>query len=119
MRNHPAMAHIHGESAMTARSLAPAAFLTAVLLMGCSSVQPDPGAPGRAGAAAGACNADAVAWAVGQPSNQEVMGRVWRESGAGLIRPIAPGQAVTRDLRPDRVNVHVDGNNIITRVSCG
>ncbi len=104
---------------MTARSLAPAAFLGAVLLAACSSVQPDPGAPGRAGAAAGACNADAVGWAVGQPANEEVFARVWRESGAGLIRPIAPGQAVTRDLRPDRVNLHIDGNNTITRISCG
>ena len=104
---------------MTARIPASAAFLASLLLAACSSVQPDPGAPGRAGAAAGACNADAVAWAVGQPANQDVMGRVWRESGAGLIRPIGPGQAVTRDLRPDRVNVHIDGSNTITSVSCG
>jgi len=93
--------------------------LAAVLLAACSSVQPDPGAPGRAGAAAGACHAEAVAWAVGQQAEQKVMGRVWRESGAGLIRPIGPGQAVTRDFRPDRVNVEIDGNNTITRVSCG
>lgn len=98
---------------------APAACLALALLGACSSVQPDPGAPGRAGAASGACNADAVAWAVGQPANETVMGRVWRESGAGLIRPIAPGQAVTRDFRPDRVNVHIDRDNAITAVSCG
>jgi len=93
--------------------------LAVVLLAACSSVQPDPGAPGRAGAAAGACHAEAVAWAVGQQAEQKVMGRVWRESGAGLIRPIGPDQAVTRDFRPDRVNVEIDGNNTITRVSCG
>ncbi|HRF84890.1 MAG: hypothetical protein J0L89_09290 [Xanthomonadales bacterium] len=104
---------------MTARALAPAAFLCTVLLAACSSVQPDPGAPGRAGAAAGACNADAVRWAVGQPADENVMARVWRESGAGLIRPIGPGQAVTRDLRPDRVNVHIDRANAITAVDCG
>ena len=104
---------------MTARALAPAAFLCTVLLAACCSVQPDPGAPGRAGAAAGACNADAVRWAVGQPADENVMARVWRESGAGLIRPIGPGQAVTRDLRPDRVNVHIDRANAITAVDCG
>jgi hypothetical protein len=103
-------------------SLRPAvlpAFLAAFLLASCSSVQPDPGAPGRAGAAGGACNATPVAWAVGQQAEQDVMGRVWRESGAGLIRPIGPGQAVTRDFRPDRVNVEIDAKNTITRVSCG
>jgi hypothetical protein len=44
---------------------------------------------------------------------------VWHESGAGLIRPIGPDTAVTRDFRPDRVNVEIDRNNTITRVSCG
>ncbi len=66
----------------------------------------------------GVCNAEAVAWAVGQPATQEVMARVWRESGAGLVRPIAPGQAVPRDARADRLNVHIDAGNIITRVYC-
>ena len=103
---------------MLLRTATPAACL-AMLLGACSSIQPDPGAPGRAGAAAGACNAEAVAWAVGQPANEAVMGRIWRESGAGLIRPIAPGQAVTRDFRPDRVNVHIDRDNTITSVGCG
>ena len=62
---------------------------------------------------------EAVAWAVGQPADEAVMARVWRESGAGLIRPIAPGQAVTRDFRADRVNVHIDRDNRISAVSCG
>lgn len=105
---------------MTLRSpVVPAAFLAAVLLAACSSVQPDPGVPGRAGAAAGTCHAERVAWAVGQPANEEVVARLWRESGAGLARPIGPGQAVTRDFREDRINFEIDGNNIITRVSCG
>jgi hypothetical protein len=42
-----------------------------------------------------------------------------RESGAGQLRPIAPGQATTRDLRPDRVNVFVDASNAIVRITCG
>ena len=104
---------------MTLRSAASFALLASIALAACSSVQPDPGTPGRNAAAAGACNAGPVAWAVGQQAEQDVMARVWRESGAGLIRPIGPGQAVTRDLRPDRVNVHIDGSNTITSVSCG
>ena len=96
-----------------------AAILATNLLAACSSVQPAPGTPAQLGAAAGACDAGPVAWAVGKPAEQATMGRVWRESGAGLIRPIGPGQVVTRDFRPDRVNVEIDGNNVITRVTCG
>ena len=100
-----------------------AALAAAVLLAACASVQPDPGTPGRnanaAAAASGACKAEPVAWAVGKQAEQEVMARVWRESGAGLIRPIGPDTAVTRDYRPDRVNVNIDKNNTITSITCG
>ena len=54
---------------MSLRTALPATGL-ALLLAACSSIQPDPGAPGRAGAAAGACHAEAVAWAVGQPADR-------------------------------------------------
>ena len=104
---------------MTLRSAASFALLASIVLAACSSVQPDPDTPGRNAAAAGACNAGPVAWAVGQQAEQDVMARVWRESGAGLIRPIGPGQVVTRDFRPDRVNVEIDANNTITRITCG
>jgi hypothetical protein len=36
-----------------------------------------------------------------------------------LIRAIAPGQGVTRDDRRDRINVHVDGGNVITGIDGG
>ena len=104
---------------MTLRSAASFALLASIALAACSSVQPDPGTPGRNAAAAGACNAGPVAWAVGQQAEQDVMARVWRESGAGLIRPIGPGQVVTRDFRPDRDNVEIDANNTTTRITCG
>ena len=104
---------------MHARTAALPALLAATLLAACASVQPDPGAPGHFGSAAGACNAVPVAWAVGKQAEQDVMRRVWHESGAGLIRPIGPDTAVTRDFRPDRVNVEIDRNNTITRITCG
>jgi len=89
-------------------------------LAGCApatSLQPE--SPGPQISGSGACHADKVAWAVGKEGNQQVMGQVWKQSGAGLIRPIAPDQAVTRDFKPDRINVHLDGNNIITALDCG
>jgi len=90
------------------------------LLAACAppqSLQPASGGPAIAGD--GTCHAERVAWAIGEKAVQNTMARVWRESGAGLIRPIAPGQAVTRDFRPDRVNVRIDGDNVITGIDCG
>ena len=105
---------------MTRMRLALSASLPALLLAACSAVQPQSAGPAvQDPASAGQCHADKVAWAVGQAASQEVMARVWKESGAGLIRPISPGQAVTRDFRPDRVNVDLDKDNTITRITCG
>ncbi|QNH15984.1 Peptidase inhibitor I78 family protein [Xanthomonas sp. SS] len=67
----------------------------------------------------GRCQAEPVAWAVGQVATEATLARVRQESGAGQLRPIAPGQATTRDLRPDRLNVFVDASNAIVRITCG
>ncbi len=67
----------------------------------------------------GRCDTAPVSWAVGQKADEQVMKKVWRQSGAGLVRLIAPGQAVTMDFRHDRINVHVDAGNNITRLACG
>lgn len=67
----------------------------------------------------GRCQAEPVAWAVGQIATEATLARVRQESGASQLRPIAPGQATTRDLRPDRLNVFVDASNAIVRLTCG
>ncbi|MCL1634524.1 I78 family peptidase inhibitor [Luteimonas sp. SX5] len=91
--------------------------LLAVALTSCSSVMPADGGPQVAGD--GSCHADRVAWAVGKPGDEDTIKRVWKESGAGLLRPIGPGEAVTRDFRADRINVYLDANNIVTQLNCG
>jgi len=98
----------------------PISACLALLLAACAppqALQPASGGPTIVGN--GTCKAQGLGWAVGQTATQATMGRIWRESGAGLIRPIAPGQAVTRDHRRDRVNVHIDGDNVITGTDCG
>lgn len=97
----------------------PATLALVIALGACTSLQPDPGKPGEAAAQSGACHADRVQWAIGQEATQETMARVWRESHAGLIRPIAPGQPITREFRVDRVNAELDAGNRIIRVYCG
>lgn len=90
------------------------------LLAACApSASLQPAAGGPAAQTAGRCQVESVAWAVGQAATEETMARVRKESGAGQLRPIAPGQATTRDLRPDRLNVFVDASNAIVRITCG
>ena len=36
-----------------------------------------------------------------------------------LHRVIKPNDAVTMDYNPDRMNIHVDANGVITEVECG
>lgn len=86
------------------------------LLAGCAS---SPQTAATNGPARGKCRADASAWAVGQPANEENGRRVFQESGAGLWRIIAPGQAVRKDYRDDRLTVYVDSANIVTSITCG
>lgn len=38
---------------------------------------------------------------------------------AGQLRVLRPGQGLTRDLMPDRLNVQIDGNGIVLRMFCG
>ncbi|WP_369936921.1 I78 family peptidase inhibitor [Xanthomonas tesorieronis] len=90
------------------------------LLAACApSASLQPAAGGPAVQDDGHCQAEPVAWAVGQVATEATLARVRQESGAGQLRPIAPGQATTRDLRPDRLNVFVDASNAIVRITCG
>jgi hypothetical protein len=91
----------------------------AVLSLSACTSSPAQDSTSATPSASGVCQADKVQWAVGQEGNQANMGRIWRESGAGLIRPIGPNQAVTRDYREDRVNVELDDKNRIIKVGCG
>jgi peptidase inhibitor I78 family protein len=95
------------------------AFLLFPTLAACTSAPLQPAEGGPKVKADGLCDAAPVAWAVGQKADEQVMKKVWQQSGSGLIRPIAPGQAVTMDFRQDRINVHLDAGNTITRLDCG
>jgi hypothetical protein len=101
-------------------SLCPAFALLPLLLAACAppaSLQPASGGPQVQGD--GRCQAGPVAWAVGKVADEATLARIRKESGAGLVRSIAPGQPTTRDLREDRVNVFVGADNVIGKVSCG
>ena len=68
---------------------------------------------------AGSCNVTSVGWAVGQQATSENLARIKRESGANQGRVIAPDTVITQDFHADRVNVRIDDNRKILRVTCG
>lgn len=63
---------------------------------------------------AGACGADGLQGLVGQPA--QVLDTM-RFSQA--LRILRPGMAMTMDYSAERLNIEVDGNEQIIRVSCG
>lgn len=65
------------------------------------------------------CDAAKAQWAVGQAASPDVVDKVVKDSGSSTSRVLTPGQPMTMDYREDRVNIHVDGKNVITEVKCG
>jgi hypothetical protein len=81
-------------------------------LAGCASTAPTPQV------ATGQCQTQGLGWAIGQTATEEVWGRAFRESGAGLWRMTTPNQAVPADYRPDRLTIRVDDANRILGFDC-
>lgn len=50
---------------------------------------------------------------------QELTDMATVANAAPKVRFINPGDAVTQDVQPDRLNVEFDENRIVTRVYCG
>lgn len=64
------------------------------------------------------CGASRVARFVGQEATPEVRAEVQAEVGHGRIRWVGPDTVVTMDFRPDRLNMALDREDVITGASC-
>lgn len=82
-----------------------------ILLAACQAEQPDP----LPDAAADACGAAPLQELVGQ----ELAAFTALPERTTPTRIIGPDTAVTMDYRPERLNVEHDGDDIITRITCG
>lgn len=106
---------------MTMKKITQAAALAAMLaLAGCAGL----GAPGGAadGGAAppkAACDAAAAQFALGQSFGPALERELRARTGAGIVRWLSPGQAVTMDFNPARLNLTLDGRSRITKAACG
>lgn len=88
-----------------------------VALAGCAGMGGLPGA--MPGAAPATCDAAAAQFAVGQSFGPTLERDVRARSGASIVRWLNPGQAVTMEFNPARLNLTLDGRSRITKVACG
>ena len=65
------------------------------------------------------CRAEAAAALVGRPGTAALGGEALRLTGARRLRWIRPGDMVTMDYSPERLNVHLDGEGRVERLACG
>ena len=68
---------------------------------------------------AGTCDAAALGGLVGREPTGALGEEALRRSGARTLRWIRPGDAVTMDYRPDRLNVRLDERHRVEGFSCG
>ena len=67
----------------------------------------------------GSCQADAANGLIGRERSEAIGQEAMRRTGARGLRWIAPGQAVTMDYRPDRLNIMTDAKGKIESFKCG
>nr|WP_255417425.1 I78 family peptidase inhibitor [Lysobacter sp. TY2-98] len=69
--------------------------------------------------AAAQCHADAAQSYVGQPATPQNVEAARLRAGAQVVRVLKPGQMVTMEYSAVRLNVRVDGANVILAITCG
>lgn len=86
-------------------------------LAGCAGLGvPAGGAPA---APAARCDAEAAQFAMGQSFGPALEREVRQRSGANVVRWLNPGQAVTMEFNPARINLTLDGRSRIVKIACG
>lgn len=82
----------------------------ALALIGCATAPPETSTR---------CNPDRLAEMVGLPANAALGAEAQRRSGAVRVRWIRPGDMVTMDFSPQRLNIHLDAQDRVARFACG
>ncbi|WP_249975922.1 I78 family peptidase inhibitor [Vreelandella olivaria] len=101
-------------------------LLTATLLAACASVPDDESAPPpptvgqeEVSSAGATCNIDTIQYAIGEPFDEANVPQLQSESSARQVRVLRPGSAATMDYREDRLNIHLESNDMIEALRCG
>ena len=97
---------------------APALAIAALIVTCACAQQPAMNAKPAASSPA-ACNAEAVADAVGKPMDAALQEQLRVRAQAQRVRVVRPGQMVTMDFDEARLTIDLDARGRITRVRCG
>lgn len=65
------------------------------------------------------CDLGAIQSAIGEPFDEANAAQLQSDSGAQRVRVLRPGDMATMDHRSDRLNVHLDDQDIIEDLRCG
>ncbi|WP_430468715.1 I78 family peptidase inhibitor [Vreelandella titanicae] len=68
---------------------------------------------------AASCDLDAIQSAIGEPFDEANVSQLQSDSGARQVRVLRPGDMATMDHRPDRLNIHLDDQDVIEALRCG
>lgn len=101
---------------MTRTFAAMAAF---AILVGCAGRHPRAPSTAAPGSDAAACRLDLLKVLEGRPGSAVLAAQALQLSGARTVRWMHPGDMVTMDLQPDRLNIKLTKSNIVKSFACG
>lgn len=65
------------------------------------------------------CNADPAQTLLGKAPRPDVLAQAQQLSGAKQLRTLLPGQVMTMEYNPERLNILVGDSDTIIRINCG
>lgn len=68
---------------------------------------------------AAACDLDAIQYAIGESFDEANVSRLQSDSNARQVRVLRPDDMATMDHRTDRLNIHLDDQDVIEELRCG
>ena len=78
----------------------------------------EPAIPVRGDTGAGRCDPTNIQQFVGQEVTADLQAQMKSVSGAGTIRIVPPGTAITMEFSAERLTVYTDAANRVERISC-
>lgn len=91
----------------------PAALLLALAVGACAQTGPVAPPP------QGSCDAGEAQFAVGEPYTEQLGARARQAADAAVLRVIRPGEYVTMEFNPNRLNLRLTEGGRVHQVSCG
>ena len=110
---------------------APALLLAVAGMAGCagSAARSQPAAsteastpaipPASGMASGGECDASGLQGSIGRKLDNSLASDLQQQSGSSTTRVLRPGEVVTMEYNPQRLNVLIDGKETITAIRCG